>query len=462
MYANADNFPAESVTSILDSMWASFGVKFLVDYEKKSVRAVLIRDVYRDQTAPIKLYVNLINVTKISEKITGVRMKYSAESDADEQQANLKNGVKDYDTNYDYIDYTNVNSELTYLKIIKMSGSSDTTCYIDRNTGNAYRIKVNADASTVDELKPAIFEVGGYKGVEVGDCSKQNEDFVEEIVSDFEPLILNDVNGSKEKAVGIATESYVQDPDSNTLYSLTSVNSENTKQILAAFVDEDMWHENMTMNIKNVMGDNYINAYLTEVVETDECYDSSQTDDGNSPLQSTDWGLAITVMRGGGSDETIQLYDYDYDGCGNSKWRVVAGEYAVSPDSIDNWASAYDYNGSQEGIGTEERFSLKIRAYKEVNGEILCDPDETDKDGNIIHKVRNRGLFETFMSEHAHFLLNRKKLQMEFYCNISQLVDIKWERRYQIDDYIFWFNKISYSIDVKSGLGLIKAEVYLL
>lgn len=462
MYANSDNFPDVSVTSILDSMWASFGVKFLVDYEKKNVRAVLIRDIYRDKTAPIELHVRLINAYKISEKITGVRMKYSAESDKDEQQSNLKNGVKDYDTNYDYIDYSNVNSELTYLQIVKMSGSSDTICYIDKTTGNAYRLKVDADASTIDELKPAVFEVGAFKGVEIGDCSTQNEDFVEEIVSDFEPLILNDINGKKEKAVGEATDSYVKDPTTGNIFSLTAVNSENTKQILAAFVDEDMWHENMTMKVKNVMGDNYINAYLTETFETDECYDTTQTDDGNSPLQSTDWGLAITVMRGGGSDETIQYYDYDYDGCGNSKWRVVAGEYAISPDSIDNWASAYDYNGTQEGIGSEERFSLKIRAFKEVNGEILCDKDDTDRYGNVTHKVRSRGLYDTFMSEHAHFLLNRKKLQLEFYCNISELTDIQWERRYKIGDYIFWWNKISYNIDVKSGLGLVQAEVYLL
>ena len=462
MYANSENFPDISVSSILDSLWGSFGVRFVVDYEKMIVRPVFIRDVFRDTSAPLKLNARLVNVYKISEKVTGVRMKYSAESDPKDQQANLKNGVKDYNTDYDYIDYSNVNTSLDYLNIIKKNGNSDTTCYIDLNTGNAYRIKVNKDATKVDELKPSIFEVGGYKGVEIGDCSSVNEDFIIELESEFEPLILNDVNGRKEKNVGNSDTGYIKDDSSGTVYSVSSANLEDAKQILAAFVDEEMWHENMEYQIQNVMGNNYVDAYLTEVCTTDECYDPSGTEDGNSPLQHYDWGCAITMMRGGGSDAQIQHYDYDYDGCGNSKWRIVAGEYSMSTDSIDNWGSVFDYNGVIEGVGEDERFSLKIRAFKEVDGEILCNNDIKDADGNIETKVRSRGLFDTFMSEYAHFLLNRKKLGIEFYCNVTDLLNIQWDKRYQIGEYIFWWNKINYSISVQTGLGKVTAEVYML
>lgn len=461
MYANSDNFPDVSVSSILDSLWASFGVRFVVDYERLIVRPVFIREVFRDTSAPIKLDVNLINIYKISEKITGVRMKYSAESDPKEQQNNLRYGIKDYDTNYDYIDYSRVNSSLGYLNIIKKNGNSDKTCYIDLATGNAYRIKVDKDATKVDELKPAIFEVGAYKGVEVGDCSSINEDYIIELESEFEPLILNDINGRWEKMVGNDEKGYLKD-NSNTIHSVTSANLDKAKQILAAFVDEEMWHENMKYRIQNVMGNNYIDAYLTEVCTTDECYDPSNTEDGNSPLQHYDWGCAVTLMRGGGSDAQIQHYDYDYDGCGNSKWRIVAGEYSMASDSIDNWGAVFDYNGVQEGVGPEERFSLKIRAFKVVDGEILCNNDIYDSEGNIETKVRSRGLFDTFMSEYARFCLERKKLGIEFYCNITDLLNIQWDRRYQINEYIFWWNKISTSISVKDGLGKVTAEVYML
>ena len=165
-------------------------------------------------------------------------------------------------------------------------------------------------------------------------------------------------------------------------------------------------------------------------------------------------------MRGGGSDAQIQHYDYNYDGCGNSKWRIVAGEYSMASDSIDNWGAVFDYNGTQPGVGPEERFSLKVRAFKVVNGEILCNNDIYDADGNIETKVRSRGLFDTFMSEYAHFTLNRKKLEMQFYCNISDLLNIQWDKRYKIDDYIFWWNKLSYSVSVQKGLGIVTRGLY--
>ena len=460
MYANSENFPDTSVTSILDSLWASFGIRFITDYERMIIQPIFIRDVFRDTSTPIELRARLLSVHKMSEKITGVRMKYSSESDKKDQQNNLRYGVKDYNTDYDYIDYSRVNDDLNYLNIIKKNGSSDTTCYIDLNTGNAYRIKVDKDASTVSELKPSIFEVGGYKGVELGDCSTVNEDFVIEIESEFEPLILNDVNGRYEKNVGEGKEEEFVFPQGT--ISAGNFNMGSAKQILAAFVDEEMWHENMEYKIQNVMGDTYIDAYLTEVCTTDENYNPADTEDGNSPLQHYDWGTAITIMRGGGSDAQIQHYDYNYDGCGNSKWRIVAGEYSMASDSIDNWGAVFDYNGTQPGVGPEERFSLKVRAFKVVNGEILCNNDIYDADGNIETKVRSRGLFDTFMSEYAHFTLNRKKLEMQFYCNISDLLNIQWDKRYKIDDYIFWWNKLSYSISVQKGLGIVTAEVYML
>lgn len=461
MYANSENFPDLSVSSLLDSLWASFGIRFMVDYERQIVKPIFIREVFRDTSAPIKLKARLVNVYKISEKIKGVRMKYSAESEPDEQQKNIRYGVKDYNTDYDYIDYSRVNSSLDYLSIIKKNGSSDKTCYIDLNTGNAYRIKVDKDATTISELKPAIFEVGGYKGVEAGDCSRINEDFIIELESEFEPLILNDVNGRYEKNVGEEAEEEYELTD-GTSVTAGNFNVASKKQILAAFVDEEMWHEGIEYRVQNVMGNNTINAYLTEVCTTDENYNPSDTEDGNSPLQHYEWGAALTMMRGGGSDAQIQHYDYNYDGCGNSKWRIVAGEYSMSTDSIDNWGAVFDYNGVIEGVGDDERFSLKIRAFKVVDGEILCNNDIKDADGNIETKVRSRGLFDTFMSEYAHFCLERKKLGMDFYCNITELLNIQWDKRYELDGYIFWFNKISENISVKNGLGMVKAEIYML
>ena len=461
MYANSDNFPNVTVKSILDSLWAGWGIKFITDYEQRSVTPVFIRDVFRDTSEPIEMDVQLISVRRINEKVSGVRMRYSAESDPEEQAQNLREGKRDYDTDYDYSDYRKVSTEKTYLDILQVVSTSDATCYITPNTGNAYRIKVDADAKTVSELQPKVFEVGGYKGVEVGDCSERNKDYIEELTIDLTPALMTDVNGKNESKVGEGSTTATA-TSNGVSGTVQGSNLKDMKQTLAVFVDEEMWHENIEFKLQNPMGNSYMDASLDCILTTDECYDPSSTDDGNSPLQHHDWGAAINIMRGGGAEMQIQKYDYNYDGCGNYKWRTTAGEYTMNPDSIDNWGNDYDYNGtSVEGIGDDERFSLKIQAYKEVDGQILCNADEVDKDGNITRKVRSRGLKDTFMSEYLHWLMNRKPVELKFRCEAAQITNIQWMKRYRIGEYVFLWDKLKYSVDAKNGMGIVTAIVYI-
>lgn len=458
MYANSDNFPNATVKSILDSLWAGWGIKFITDYEQRSVTPIFIRDVLRDTSAPIEMNVQLISVNRINEKVSGVRMRYSAESDPEEQAQNIKYGKRDYDTDYDYTDYRKVSTSKSYIDILQVVSTSDVTCYITPNTGNAYRIKVDSEAKTVSELRPKAFEVGGYKGVEVGDCT--DEDYVEELTIDLTPALMTDVNGRNERDAGSGSAS-AEGMDGSVSGTVTGSNLEDRKQVLGVFVDEDMWHENIEFKLQNAMGNNYTEASLDCILTTDECYDPSSTEDGNSPLQHHDWGAAINIMRGGGADMQIQKYDYNYDGCGNYKWRTTAGDYTMNPDCIDNWGNDYDYNGTSSGIGDDERFSLKIQAYKEVNGQILCNADEVDKDGNITRKVRSRGLKDTFMSEYIHWVMNRKLVEIKFRCEAAQLVGIQWNKRYRIGEYVFFWNKLNYTATAKDGIGVVTAQVYI-
>lgn len=458
MYANSDNFPDVSVKSILDSLWAGWGIKFVTDYEKRSVTPIFIRDVLRDTSEPIPFDVELISVRRINEKVSGVRMRYSAESDPKEQQQNIREEKRKYDTDYDYTDYRKVSTAKTYLDILQANSTTDITCYITPNTGNAYRIKVDGDVKTINDLRPKVFEVGGYKGVEIGDCSK--DDYVENLTIELTPALMTDVNGKNEREVGQGSTTATS-TSGDVSGTVKGSNMEDMKQTLAVFVDEDMWHENIEMKIQNAMGNNYMDASLDCILTTDECYDPSSTDDGNSPLQHHDWGAAINIMRGGGADMQIQKYDYNYDGCGNYKWRVTAGDYTMNPDCIDNWGSDYDYNGTSSGIGDDERFSLKIQAYKEVDGQILCNADEVDNAGNITRKVRSRGLKDSFMSEYIHWLMHRKLVEIQFRCEAAQLVDIQWGKRYRIGEYVFFWNKLNYTATDKHGLGIVTAQVYI-
>ena len=160
MVANSDNFPDESVSTIISSLESAFGIKFSYDYEQKKVTAYLIRDVLRESGQPARTFrADIHSITPVSEKITGVRMRYSEESDAKDQQQNVKDSRKNknmgYATDYDYIDYPEPGSGINetvydrdYVDFFHNLNAGDKRCYIDRKTGNAYRVKVNGDATT--------------------------------------------------------------------------------------------------------------------------------------------------------------------------------------------------------------------------------------------------------------------------------------------------------------------------
>jgi hypothetical protein len=228
-----------------------------------------------------------------------------------------------------------------------------------------------------------------------------------------------------------------------------------------------------------------VDIYLTENLELVESYDPSKTDDGNSPLQEYDWGLAIAMMRGGGTNMEIQEYDYDYDKMGNSKWRTVAGLYALTTDSIDNVGNEYDYNGTQEGIGPGERFSLKICAYKPfrykgsgANVQISTDPRQWAEDptwlipcnadiynagsGELETKIMSRGLYDSFMSELTYFLLHRKRYEITVETTVAQLADIPnhWLDRYDIGGKVGYINKVNYQLNADRQLAEVTIDFF--
>ncbi len=458
MYANSDNFPDESVSTIIDSLENAFGIKFNYDYEQKKVTAYLIRDVFRKQSAqPNTFHAQVHKMTPISEKITGVRQRYSSEVDSKEQKQYVKDANKNintgYDTDFNYIDYPKertVYRNNLYQDIFRNISNGDKNVYIDLSTGNAYRVKVDGDAKTADELRATLFEVGQWKGVEFGDCSTINEDFIQDFDIDFNPITFNDVNYNRELLLASGS---VSGTHNGKTYSITDINKSDLQPILAAYIDEDMEHEFVEQRIRNTVSSSWADFYLTEILKLVESYDPSDTDDGNSPLQSYDWGCAIAMMRGGGTNMTTQTFDYNYDGFGNSKWCTVSGQYALASDTMDNWGNVFDYNGTKEGIGNGERFSLKIRAYKQPDwaSEPLCNAP-----------VRNRGIFDTFMIDYAYFLLNRKTYRVKCSATVAQIADIQnhWKEWWLIDGKKCLINKVNADISVKNGLGEVELEVY--
>ena len=466
MYANEKNFPNESVSDVIESLEQQFGIKFHYDYEQRKVTAYLIRDVFRKQKpTPRNFHAQVLNMLPITEKITGVRAGYAAESEAKEQRDNVKNQVKDYNTDYDYIEYpkNRTVTNLTYKDIIHEVKNGQMNVFVDLQTGNKYRVKIDKDFSDASDMEPRLFEVAAMKGVEIGDCSTQNEDFVMEFRSSFVPVGMVDANYrlalSSSTGSKCATDNPKQPSEVGTQhegYEFSEVNGSYAKTQMAALVDEDMEHEFVKQYVKNTMSSMVADFYVTEELCLRESYDPSSTDDGNSPLQSYDWGLSIAIMRGGGADATHETYDYNYDGFGNSRWRTKSGDYVLTTDTIDPYGVEYDYNtGDEPGIGNEERFSLKPRAWVQ--------PEWADAPLVVnTPSVKNRGYVDTFLIDYIYFILHRKRFYIKCLATVAQIVDIQnhWKEWWNIDGKKCLIDKVNAEITARDGLGEVELEVF--
>lgn len=461
MYANEKNFPDESVSDVIDSLEQQFGIKFHYDYEQKKVTAYLIRDVFRKQNpTPRDFHAQVLKMLPITEKITGVRAGYAAESEAKEQRDNVKNQVKDFNTDYDYIEYpkNSTVTSLTYKDIIHKVYNGQMNVFVDLQTGNKYRVKIDKNFTDASNMEPRLFEVAAMKGVEIGDCSTLNEDFIQEFKSSFVPVGMVDANYRMALSSSTGSTCASDNPKQpNEVgkqydgYEFGEVNSSYAKTQMAALVDDDMEHEFVKQYVKNTMSSMVADFYVTEELSLRESYDPSSTDDGNSPLQSYDWGLSIAIMRGGGVDSTHESYEYNYDGFGNSKWRTKAGDYALTTDSIDPYGNEYDYNG----VDNEERFSLKPRAWVQ--------PEWADAPLVVnTPSVKNRGYVDVFLVDYIYFLLHRKKYYVKCLASVAQIADIQnhWKEWWNIDGKKCLIDKVNTTVSAKEGIGEVELEVF--
>lgn len=461
MYANEKNFPDESVSDVIDSLEQQFGIKFHYDYEQKKVTAYLIRDVFRKQNpTPRDFHAQVLKMLPITEKMTGVRAGYAAESEAKEQRDNVKNQVKDFNTDYDYIEYpkNSTVTSLTYKDIIHKVYNGQMNVFVDLQTGNKYRVKIDKNFTDASNMEPRLFEVAAMKGVEIGDCSTLNEDFIQEFKSSFVPVGMVDANYRMALSSSTGSTCASDNPKQpNEVgkqydgYEFGEVNSSYAKTQMAALIDEDMEHEFVKQYVKNTMSSMVADFYVTEELCLRESYDPSSTDDGNSPLQSYDWGLSIAIMRGGGVDSTHESYEYNYDGFGNSKWRTKAGDYALTTDSIDPYGNEYDYNG----VDNEERFSLKPRAWVQ--------PEWADAPLVVnTPSIKNRGYVDVFLVDYIYFLLHRKKYYVKCLASVAQIADIQnhWKEWWNIDGKKCLIDKVNTTVSAKVGIGEVELEVF--
>lgn len=396
IYANGKNFPKENISTIIESIKNAFGAKIMIGNASKQVDILLLKDVFLDNEV-IHLESILISEVVKHYKKKGVIIKYSV---SDEK-----------DTAYNYHDWNNPVLFQDYETILKGIDSYDMSLYVNTISGKTFRVKVDKDATDEKEWHPSLFEVAQFNKVKIGDDIDEN---CEEMEIGFRPIIMNAIRFRKK----------VLKP---------------WEYALAAFVDVEM----LPAEEKSFEGESRFKA-LELFWDKNENYDVSKND--KSPLRTLDSGFTLGVMRGPGNKAGIEYYQNDYDGNGNDAWELVPDNYAFDEDCITNWNKVYDYNGTQPGgVNIDEMFSLKLRAQK--------------NNFPIDSKYAGRGLVDRFLSEYAHFLTNKKGIVFVVRMEVSQLINIKWEKKYKIGQRIGYINNISYSISNK-GISDVTIELF--
>lgn len=401
IYASGKNFPDTSVESILNSIKSAFGAKVDISSTGNGVNIYVLKNVFCDNEV-LSLDCDLLSVVPKHYKKKGVIVKYSSASDDN--------------TSYKYTDWKNALLFSDYSVPLSRISSYDMTLYVNQITGKLFRVKVNKDAAKESEWYPMLFEVGQFNQVKVGDAP---DDDCQEMSIDFTPVVSNDlnfkqeVNGVKQQVLAVAVESEMKKPKKETLKTWIYLPRGSVEATMLSWTKKE----------------NY-----------------ADTSTGVSPLRSLDSGFALGIMRGPGNNAGLEFYNPNYDGNGNDAWTVVPSDYAFDEDCVTNWNQQYDYNGSEQGVPyLDQMFSLKLRAGK--------------SDFPISSQYSKRGLVDTFLSEYVYFLSHYRPVIITARMELSQLLSIKWNKKYNIGGQIGYINKISYTVS-DSGISKVKIELY--
>lgn len=358
-YANSNNFPDADVTQLLECIESAFGARLLFDSSGRTLRIVLLRNILED-TDIETINAHVVKVYTEHSDVRGFRLKYNSSSEIYKNSITGerviigtkedKNG-SNVDTTYNYNDFRNIKFTNDYSWVVRNVSPYDSATFLDTVTGNAYRIKVDKNASTEEELYPSLFEVGGYGDVEIGDCS--NNDYVSEVSINFNPVIPNDVNYEAERNA-LSEEKYEEIKPKYAQYVDAEVHHvvKNGQDVLSTTENA---YDTTLLRMESYASDSYSDntkAYKNFKVcvhlkfEAVESYDISG--DSDSPYETEQSGFTLGFMRGSGADAQYAIAGNDEEG--NELWVVIPGtNSAFTSDSITSDGETFDYNGTEPG-----------------------------------------------------------------------------------------------------------------
>ncbi len=520
-FATGECFPNADISEVIHSIENGFGVRFIFNGDYNRVRIVLLRNLFRNKEVQ-DIECELLDDHKTENNIRGFRMTYGESEDTHFYYKGFADALPHKDEIWvddtDKHDYSKWDFDASYSKIIHKASAFDKTCYVTKNTGNAYGIKVDKDAKRYDDLHPSTFEFAGFMDAEDGDCTGE-EETIKTINVGFRPAIMNDLNMEDERN-GTSTEQcfalFVDEEmrprrydfgdleppksynDSDVVYDVDKLYAGKTfttfdyKHLMnngivkpgEFFITSDMYaHQDglratisktvdsivdpndgiipveaywdVTMNIDGHINEGY-RLYLQDNFEPN--------DEGISPIEKHDWGITLGIMRGSGSDSYVDYMADLRDGEGNDTWEIIPGSSVTAhADTCDNYGKLWDYNGTQEGVGdTDGRISLKLRSEK-PNPKYNPKEPESDKNRRYLEttdpNLRGRGIADKFYKEYSYFIRNSRIDNMQINIELAKLLAIDKTKRTTIGDVTGFVRKMKYTFSNKSGLGLVDIEM---
>lgn len=432
LFATAKNFPDISIETFLNALKNAFGVRLYFDESLKKCKVLLLRSLFRNTEVKKMNIKNILNVSKKHYSYNGLKVCYDT-SDG---------------TEFNYSDYMNTLSYDNYVTMRSNWTESeyDITLKIVRDTGNFYRTKV--DKSSYD--KPALFEVGQFLPYTV-DGYGVDIDGPDDVTIPFTPVIPTAV-GNSDKAYPLkyteAQSQYYKDPgealylDAKVTYQKDTFNKsveavKNTKY--ATDKNSWSWEKGWEENIKEIM--------------------------------DSDIGFTVGVLRTtpeGSLANAYAITKQNIDGFGNDEWIRTTSVNRITNDSVSKEGSVYDYNGTDEGIGAPMEQLISLKIWNNKQNLLVPHMTQDGKTGEYMEynnnptgPLPNRGLVPQFLSEYLHFMKHRKPISVVGNIHVSELVNIEWDKYYDVAGYRGLLDKIKFTVNME-GMSEVTVEHYMI
>lgn len=472
-YATGENYPNVEISEIINAMKSMFGVRLIFDNDFKTVRIVLLRNVFRSNEVQDVSCDIVDDDVKVENSKRGFRMTYGkGTEDTNFYYKGFNDAFPREATTWkntsDKHDYTQWKLDADYNELKQHVSAMNKICYVTPETGNAYIVKVDEEEEV---LFPSLFETAGFMDAEDGDCSKADEEgTIEKVQIEASPVIMNEVGTTYASL-------FSGDMKAPTPLNTNDSNAENkdnfnkTATKIATFAR--ITTESVDFNQGGINPENgqpqsgftvkgKLDVYSCEGFHI-RMEDNYSISNGGTPFDEADPGLQFGVMRNSGGDAHVDYFDDPDDGEENRAWDIVPGDGAIDhPDTCDSYGNEWDYNGTQEGIGSEDRISLKLRAEKPnpYFNPLLPESASNPRYLKITNpNLRQRGLCDQLYKEYSYWIRNARIVKRTVRMELAQLLAIDKTKRVHVGDVTGFIRKMQYSVSNETGLGNVVMEI---